>query len=263
MSKKTAPEAFAELLDIVKTLRSENGCPWDRAQTPETILPYLVEETFEAVEAIEKGDSALLCEELGDVMLEVALLSQMASEKGDFEIADSLDHICKKLVRRHPHVFGEAKIEGEKELQRAWSEIKASEKPKRGHLEGVPRSLPALSRAKRVSEKAASVGFDWEGARSVLEKINEECAELMEAIERKNAVNAEEELGDILFGVVNLGRHLGVDAERALHRTTEKFSERFAHIEERLGAEGVKLSEAGIQRLEELWLEAKAAQKRG
>jgi MazG family protein len=263
MEKKSAGELFSRLDEIVATLRSPEGCPWDREQTLKTISPYLIEETFEAVEAIEEEDRGLLKEELGDILLEVVLLARIASEEKAFTVEDSLESICEKLIRRHPHVFGEEKWRGAEELQRSWSRIKALEKPKRGLLEGVPRSLPALHRARRISEKAASVGFDWESARGVVLKIREECEELTAAIEAKDSVSAEEELGDILFAVVNLGRHLGVDAETALHRTTEKFTRRFSYLEKVLKDSGRTPADATSAEMEELWLEAKKAERKG
>ncbi|TAL16575.1 nucleoside triphosphate pyrophosphohydrolase [bacterium] len=261
MEKKSAGELFSRLDEIVAVLRSPEGCPWDREQTLRTISPYLIEETFEAVEAIEEGDNALLKEELGDILLEVVLLARIASGEGSFTVEDSLESICEKLIRRHPHVFGGEKWNGPEELQRSWSRIKALEKPKRGLLEGVPRSLPALHRARRISEKAASVGFDWESAKGVLLKIREECEELTEAIEARDSNSAEEELGDILFAVVNLGRRLGVDAETALHRTTEKFASRFAYLEKILKDTGKSPADATLDEMENLWQEAKKAER--
>ncbi len=248
---------FLRLLEIVETLRSPGGCPWDREQTPLTIAPYLVEEAHEVFEAVERGDPEELCEELGDVLLEVALLTQMGREEGRFTVADSLRAICEKLVRRHPHVFGDARAADAAAVKESWARIKAAEKRGRGALEGVPRRLPALHRARRVSEKAAGVGFDWADPAGVLEKVAEEVDELREAVASGDATHAEEELGDLLFALVNLGRHLGLDPEAALHRTTEKFLARFGHVEKALAAGGRHPSEATLDELEALWQEAK------
>jgi len=253
------PQLFLRLLEIVETLRSPGGCPWDREQTPLTIAPYLVEEAHEVYEAVEGGDPKELCEELGDVLLEVALLSQMAREADHFTAADALRAICDKLVRRHPHVFGDARADDAAAVKESWAKIKAAEKRDRGTLDGVPRRLPALHRARRVSEKAAGVGFDWADPAGVLEKVAEEVGELREAVASGDRTHAEEELGDLLFALVNLGRHLGLDPEAALHRTTEKFLDRFARVEQGLAARGLRPAEATLEEMERLWGEAKAA----
>ncbi len=257
MKSKDAGERLNRLVDIVATLRSPGGCPWDRKQTPETILPYLIEETYEAVEAIEAGDQEHLCEELGDLLLEVALLARMAEEEGHFTITDSIKSICDKMIRRHPHVFEGEKVADDTQLKANWTRIKAEEKPGRGVLEGVPRALPALMRAKRISDKAASVGFDWENPTQVLDKVEEECAELREALAAENKAWAEEEFGDLLFSLVNLGRHLKIDCERSLQGTVEKFSTRFTKVEEALKAEGKSMDETPLEELEALWQETK------
>lgn len=248
---------FLRLLEIVETLRAPGGCPWDREQTPVTIAPYLVEEAHEVFEAVERGDPTELCEELGDVLLEVALLTQMGREEGLFTVADSLRAICAKLVRRHPHVFGDARAQDAAAVKESWARIKATEKRGRGALEGVPRRLPALHRARRVSEKAAGVGFDWADPAGVLEKVAEEVGELREAVASGDTAHAEEELGDLLFALVNLGRHLGLDPEAALHHTTEKFLARFGHVEKALAADGRHPSEATLDEMEALWQQAK------
>lgn len=248
---------FVRLLEIVERLRGPDGCPWDREQTPATIAPYLVEEAYEVQEAVERGDPAELREELGDVLLEVALLAQMAREQGAFTVADSLRDICDKLIRRHPHVFGDARADTPEEVAVSWAQIKAQEKQGRGVVEGVPRRLPALHRARRVSEKAAGVGFDWDRAEAVLEKVDEELSELRAAVARGDRDGAAEELGDLLFALVNLGRHLGVDAEQALHGTVEKFLRRFARIEAALAGRGLRPDQVGPEELEALWQAAK------
>jgi MazG family protein len=185
----------------------------------------------------------------------------MAEEAGQFSAADALDGICTKLIRRHPHVFGGESVEDAEAVQKNWSRIKAQEKPSRGFLDGVPRSLPALHRARRVSEKAAGVGFDWPDALQVLDKVEEECAELRQALGQGSREMAEEELGDLLFALVNLGRHLEIDPERSLHLTTEKFLRRFARVEQALKAEGRHPSEVSTGELDRLWNEAKKAER--
>ncbi len=263
MPENNRAAKFNRLIEIVAALRAPDGCPWDREQTPRTIAPYLLEETHEVLEAIETGDDEGLREELGDLMLEVALLAQMAGEEDKFEIGDCLDAINEKLVRRHPHVFGETagkKIDAD-EVNRRWSEIKKSEKPKRSALGGVPRTLPALHRARRVSEKAAGVGFDWPEAISVLDKVEEEIGELRQALSAHDRAHSEEELGDLFFALVNLARHLGLDPERSLNFTTDKFMARFAHIESALEREGKELAKTDLEELERLWVEAKGAKQ--
>jgi MazG family protein len=244
-------------MEIVKTLRDPGGCPWDRKQTPETIAPYLVEEAHEVLEAIENNDPAELCEELGDVLLEVALLAQMSQEAGKFTVADSLRCICDKLVRRHPHVFGDSHCDSPEQVRESWARIKAREKRDRGALEGVPRRLPALHRARRVSEKAAGVGFDWDEVGGVLEKVDEELAELKEAVRGGDPAAAAEELGDTLFALVSLARHLHLDPELALHGTVEKFLGRFAAVERGLAEQGLHPSDASLDTMEEMWQAAK------
>lgn len=255
------PALFLRLLEIVETLRAPGGCPWDREQTPRSIAPYLIEEAHEVQEAVERDDPEDLCEELGDVLLEVALLSQMGREARWFTVADCLRSVCRKLVRRHPHVFGGDAVADAAAVQESWARIKAAEKTGRGALEGVPRRLPALHRARRVSEKAAGVGFDWADPAGVLEKVEEELAELRAAIASDDPGEAAEELGDLLFALVNLGRHLGLDPEDALHATTEKFLSRFARVEEGLAARGLLPAEASLEEMERLWAEAKAARR--
>ncbi|MBI5442115.1 MAG: nucleoside triphosphate pyrophosphohydrolase [Deltaproteobacteria bacterium] len=250
---------FLELLAIVEKLRSPEGCPWDREQTPASIAPYLLEEAHEVAEAIEEGDHGELCVELGDVLLEVALLAEMAREDGRFTAADSLRAIRDKLIRRHPHVFGGERVSGASEVRESWARIKAAEKAARGVLEGVPRRLPALHRARRVSERAAGVGFDWEDAAGVFRKVEEELAELQAASRGKSPEAVAGEVGDVLFAVVNLARHLGVDPEAALHGTTEKFLARFAHMESALRGQGRSVSEADAAELDARWEEAKRA----
>ena len=230
---RTTGERFERLVEIMARLRAPGGCPWDREQSFDTIKPYLLEETYEVLDAIDRRDWPNLAEELGDLMLQPVFFAQMAAEEGTFRIDDSLDAINEKLVRRHPHVFadGDAKTAGD--VKRRWDEIKADEKkskgePARGLLESVPRNLPALVEAQQISSKAAATGFDWEKTEQVLDKLDEELRELAEARVNGSPAAIEGELGDLLFVVVNLARFLKVDPEQALRKSNAKFRRRFA-----------------------------------
>lgn len=239
-------------------LRSPGGCPWDRKQDFDTIKPYLLEETYEALDAIDARDWPGLKEELGDLLLEVVFFAQMAAEAGLFRIEDSLDSINEKLVRRHPHVFGEGTAETPEDVKQIWGEIKAGEKPAAGLLDSVPRALPALVEAAQISSRAAGAGFDWDSADQVLEKLDEEVEELEDA-RRTGAPHEhlELEIGDILFTVVNVARFLRIDPEQALRRTNRKFRERFSHVEAKLREAGKSPREATLAEMEALWQEAK------
>ena len=225
---------FDKLADILARLRDPvSGCPWDIKQTPQSLVPNFIEELYEAVEAIEDGDDADLTEELGDLMLHILFQAQIATEEGRFTIADVLNSICDKLVRRHPHVFGNAELHDAEAVKMNWERIKKMEKTHRKSvLEGIPRALPGLIYAQRTQEKAASVGFDWPDITPVLAKLDEEEQELHAALESGDANNIREEVGDLLFTLVNLARKLHIDAESALKETTRKFSRRFHYIDD-------------------------------
>lgn len=243
-------------------LRAPDGCPWDREQTAATIRPYLLEETYEVLDAIDRGDDRLLAEELGDLMLQAVFLAQMAAEDGRFTIADSLDAIAEKLIRRHPHVFAGGDARTPAEVKERWDQIKQDEKRERGEarhglLEGVSRRQPALMEAQQITSKAASVGFDWENAQQVLAKLDEELRELDEARRSADAARVAGEIGDLLFTLVNLARLLKIDAELALRGANAKFRSRFGYIEERLGERARPLGEATLLEMDELWNEAK------
>lgn len=261
MTEKTAA-LFEDLVEIMARLRAENGCPWDREQTPESIKPYLVEETYEVLEAIDEQDPVKLKEELGDLLLQVVFHAQMAEEAGAFTIGEVLAAINDKLTRRHPHVFGDVKAETAQEVLFNWEQIKQSERRKaRGQaslLDGVPRELPALLRAHRLQEKASRVGFDWREAQEVLRKVEEELAELRAAMEGQAAEKMEAELGDLLFALVNLSRFLAVNPEEALRKTIARFIGRFRYIEEALARRGRSLRQATLEEMDALWAEAKA-----
>jgi tetrapyrrole methylase family protein / MazG family protein len=256
--KATAAQGFSRLVEIMQILRAPGGCPWDREQNFDTIKPYLLEETYEVMDAIDARDFDGLAEELGDLLLQSVFFAQMASEEGRFDITDSLDAINSKLVRRHPHVFADGEAKTADDVLRRWDEIKATEKPKpKGLLAGVPRSLPALVEAEKIAKRAAGAGFDWENVEQVLDKLREELAELDGARTGSDPAAVEDEVGDLLFVIVNIARFLKVDPEQALRRTNTKFRRRFSHVEAGVEAQGKSLREAGIEEMERLWQEAK------
>jgi MazG family protein len=239
-------------------LRAPGGCPWDREQSFDTIKPYLLEETYEVLDAIDRRDWTGLADELGDLLLQAVFFAQMASEENKFKIDDSLDAIAEKLIRRHPHVFGEGDAKTADDVKRRWDEIKADEKKDkgeapRGRLESVPRNMPALVEAQQIASKAAAVGFDWENPDQVLEKLDEELEELERARAGGSQSELENEIGDLLFVLVNLARFLKVDPKQALRKTNAKFRKRFAHVESHANLPGASIAE-----MEALWQEAKA-----
>ncbi len=253
---------FLRLFEIMARLRSPGGCPWDREQTFETIKPYLLEETYEVLESIDRRDWPGLAEELGDLMLQAVFLAQLASEDDLFNIGDSLDAITEKLIRRHPHVFADGDARTPDEVKVRWDEIKRAEKRERGIdetglLEGVPRNQPALAEAQQLTSRAASVGFDWQNPDQVLTKLDEELKELAEARLQGPANAVREEIGDLLFVVVNLARLLKVDAEQALRATNTKFRSRFGYVERGLAGQGKLLKETPLDEMDKLWDEAK------
>jgi tetrapyrrole methylase family protein / MazG family protein len=246
---------------VVVMARLRRGCPWDREQTHRTLIPYLIEETFEVVEAIEGGQLEALCEELGDLLLQILFHAQLATEVGRFSIADVIDALANKMVRRHPHVFGDAVIEDVDAQWRNWEQLKALEKTgreRKSRLDGIPKHLGALQRGQRMQEKAARVGFDWPAVAGILDKLTEELSELAEARRNKeDDPRVREELGDVFFTLVNLSRALGIDAESAMRDANEKFYRRFAFMEQRAAADGRTLSDLSLDELEELWQLAK------
>lgn len=250
---------FERLVAIMQRLRAPGGCPWDREQTFDTIKPFLLEETYEVMDAIDREDWDELRGELGDLLLQPVFFAQMAAEAGYFTIGDALEAICEKLVRRHPHVFGDGQAETEADVRKLWSEVKASEKKDsqdavRGLLDGVPRMLPALVEAQQISSRAAQAGFDWSDVGGVLAKLDEERRELAEAT---TAAEREHEIGDLLFVVVNLARFSKVDPEQALRLSNARFRERFRHVEQRVAEGGRTLAETEIEEMERFWQEAK------
>jgi tetrapyrrole methylase family protein/MazG family protein len=247
-----------ELLDIMQRLRDEKGCPWDREQTRDSLKPYIIEEAHELVEAIEEGDATKIKEELGDLLFQIVFQCQIAKEANEFRFSDVVGGIGDKMIARHPHVFGDAQYKTTDEVLVHWEEQKKREgKLRDSILEGVPKSLPALLRARRLQDRAAGVGFDWEKAEDVFKKLDEELEEFREALKTKNRDEIEDELGDIFFMLVNISRFVGVNPEDALRRTISKFIHRFRHIEMRAAEQGRKLSEMTLSEMDSLWDEAK------
>jgi len=242
-------KSFDKLIQIIKILRSPDGCDWDKVQTHESLIPYLVEETYEVIDAINTNNYELLKEELGDLLLHVLFQAELANENNKFNIEDSLERVSDKLIQRHPHIFYDKKDKSWTEGN--WEESKQKEKKRKSILDGVPKSMPALLRARRIQEKAASVGFDWKSTKPVINKIKEEISELEDAI--KNNTNIEEELGDVLFSVVNLSRHLNMDPELSLHNSIDKFYSRFIKLESRVKSSNLVMTAMSLDELDKLW----------
>ncbi len=253
-----AGEKFAELLRLMARLRAPGGCPWDRKQSFDTIKPYLLEETYEVMDAIDARDWSGLAEELGDLLLQPVFFAEVAAEQELFTISDSLDAINQKLIRRHPHVFGDAFAETPEEVKQRWDEIKKQEKAQAGPsatpvLDSIPRSMPALVEAEKISQKAAALGFEWPDISGVLEKLQEEAAELSRARKSETHDHVADEIGDLLFTLVNLARFLKVDPEQALRKTNTRFRKRFAHVENGI----LTNTNVSLAEMEELWQQAK------
>ena len=250
-----------DLVEIMRMLRAPDGCPWDAQQTHESIKKNLIEETYEVIEAINKNDKELMCEELGDLLMQVVFHAQMETEAGAFDFNNVTDGVCKKLIERHPHIFGEVKVSGVDDVLTNWDAIKRKTKGQKttgDSMLSVPRELPALMRATKLQKKAADVGFDWNDVSGALDKVAEETAELKAAIENKDSVNMAEELGDILFSVVNVSRFIKVDAEEALTAASDKFLARFVEVEKLAKERGINMKEASLEELDALWDEVKA-----
>lgn len=257
---------FSELVAIMARLRGPDGCPWDRKQTHATLRPYLLEEAYEALEAIDAADDAELCKELGDVLLQVVFHAQIAAEEGRFDIEAVGQAIVDKLVRRHPHVFDDASADGADEVLLRWEQIKKQERREQGKaapslLEGIPKHLPALMRAHRVQARVAQQGFDWDDIDGALDKVEEEFAEVRQAWEQGKAAAVEEEFGDLLFSLVNASRFLKVEPEQALRRAVAKFERRFRALEEIVHARGEEVAALSLAVLDEIWDEVKAREK--
>ncbi|HET6453428.1 MAG TPA: nucleoside triphosphate pyrophosphohydrolase [Armatimonadota bacterium] len=253
-------QAFEKLIEIMAGLRGPDGCPWDRQQTHESLKKYLLEETYETIEAIDSGDMGELCEELGDLMLQIAFHAQLARERGDFEIKDSLDSINEKLLRRHPHVFGETEVASAEEVIHQWDRIKMDEKgmeTRASILDGVPKTLPALARAMEISKRAARAGFEWPSLDAVFAKLEEEVGELKDELHQRDTRRIAEEIGDLLFTIVNVARWTKVDPEDALRTMIERFNARFVQIEEAARAGGRSLEDLSMEEMDAVWDRAK------
>jgi MazG family protein len=273
-----AADEFARLVELVRVLRSPDGCPWDRAQTLQTLRPFVLEETYEVLEALDRDDRVALCEELGDFIFEGVLLAQLCTEEHQFTVADSLRSISDKLIRRHPHVFapaghdqphdGPPPTTTPADVLERWEALKAKEHAPTGQprtaLGGIPRSLPSLLRAHEIGMRASAVGFDWARAVDVLGKIEEEVAELRQSVESGTIgtfSTAEEEMGDLLFAIANLARKLGLEPESALRQANDKFTRRFEAMESALRTRGLALSECPLQTIEDEWARVKLSER--
>lgn len=247
-----------ELLKIMETLRGERGCPWDKQQTRESLKPYIIEEAYELYEAIEEDDPEMIKEELGDLLFQIVFQCQIAKEKGEFEMFDVVVKIGEKMTARHPHVFGETECRTPEEVLKEWEVLKKREgKMRESILEGVPKAMSALLRARRLQKRAAQVGFDWEKVEDVLMKVDEEMHEFKESLKTGKKSEMEDEMGDILFMLVNLSRFIGVNPEDALRKTISKFIHRFRYIEMQAAKQGKKVSEMTLAEMDKLWDEAK------
>jgi tetrapyrrole methylase family protein/MazG family protein/ATP diphosphatase len=259
-------QTYPALVKVMERLLAPDGCPWDREQTPQTLRRYVLEEACEVIDAIDSGNSDEVCDELGDLSLQVAFLAALGKKNGQFGPDDVIRAIVEKLVRRHPHVFGDVNVANADEVVTNWNQIKVQEKGKRKLLDGLPRALPSLYRAQRIGERVAKVGFDWEDENGSYAKVREEIDELERAVASETKERVEAELGDLLLALVNYARHLGVDAEEALRKSTDRFNQRFSHVEARVedkhgnwpGKDEPKLS---LEELDGYWEEAKQKER--
>ena len=251
-------EGLNKLVEIMNTLRGKDGCPWDKEQTLESLKQYMLEETYEVFEALDKNDIEEHKEELGDVLLQIVFQARLRDEKNEFDIEDVISTICEKLVRRHPHIFGDVKVKDSKEVMSNWMKIKKTEKKEyKSALDGVPKALPGLIKSYRLQEKASRVGFDWPDVSGVKQKIKEELSELEEAVKSNKTEDIEHELGDVLFAIVNYARFLNIQPESALQKCNNRFVNRFSFIESKMDEENRKFEETDIDYLEKLWQMAK------
>ncbi|HIL11661.1 MAG TPA: nucleoside triphosphate pyrophosphohydrolase [Candidatus Latescibacteria bacterium] len=258
--------SFTELVEVMARLRAPNGCPWDREQTHVTLKPYLLEEAYEALEAIDIGDDDELCKELGDVLLQVVFHAQIATEENRFGIEEVARAIVDKLIRRHPHVFADVDVDGSEQVLQNWEQIKKQERQDQGQatpslLDGIPKQLPALMRAQRMQARVSRQGFDWDQIAGPLDKVEEEFAELRQAWASGEIPAIEDEFGDLLFALVNTGRFLNVDPEQALRQSTDKFARRFRALEFVVRTSGREISALSLQELDAVWDEIKAREK--
>ena len=248
---------FEELVKIVSELRAPDGCPWDREQTNQSLLPYFIEEAYELIESVDEKNWENVKEELGDLLLHVVFQGSIAEQDGKFQLVESLITVNEKLISRHPHVFGDAQADEAFHAKQNWEAAKHKEKGRDSRLDGVPKNLPALVRAQRLQQKASYVGFDWDKVEQVWEKIHEEILELKEAQLSNNKKHIEEEIGDVIFAVVNLARFLDISAENSLRKTNKKFINRFKKVEERIKEQGKEIDDATLEEMDSIWNEAK------
>ena len=252
--------AFKKLTDIMDSLMSDNGCPWDKAQTRESLKPYLLEETYETLEALDSNDAHAIKDELGDLLFQIIFHSKVSSLKKEFDIHDVVENISEKMVRRHPHVFDKGNLTTPDQVATQWEEIKKKEKGgenRKSALDGIPKSSPALKRAQQLQKKASKKGFDWEHIEDIFEKLEEEIGEFKSAVLSGNSSSMEDEFGDLLFVMVNIAQRLKIDSEEALRSSNNKFIRRFQYIEEQISKSGEKFEEASLERMNYFWEEAK------
>lgn len=264
LPQSSAGEAFQELVNIMARLRGANGCPWDREQTLESLRGFVLEETYEVLDAIDRDDHAALEGEIGDLLFEGVFLAQIEADEGRFTVADSLRHITRKLIRRHPHVFGDGGgVTTPGQVVEQWEQIKAREQEGKGEkkalLAGVPKAMPSLARAHEIGTRVAAVGFDWARTGDVIAKIEEEVAELRESATHESRERTEEEMGDLFFSMANLARKMGIESESALRRANEKFTTRFTALEEVFAQRGQSVHDASLEEMEAVWHEVKAS----
>lgn len=253
-------ELFKSLVEVIATLRGENGCPWDREQTHTSLKSTLIEETYETVEAIDSAQPDKLKEELGDLLLNIMLQAQIAAENRDFDIYDVIDTLTEKLIRRHPHVFGDVNVENSDDVVKNWEAIKKEEagnEDRESILDGIPIALPALLRGQKIQKRAARVGFDWDHIQDVISKVDEELAEVKESLKKNQQAEIEMEIGDLLFAIVNLCRFVELQAEETLRKSNRKFIQRFKRMEKILEKQGKDISEQSLSTLDEIWEEVK------
>lgn len=257
-------EGLPKLVAIMQRLRGPKGCPWDKEQTMESLIPFIVEEAYEVIGAIDAKSPEMLKEELGDLLFQIIFMCQLAREKGDFDIEDVMALSAEKMIRRHPHVFGKIKAKTSKDVLKHWSRIKKEEKDgkkRKGYLSDIPEHLPALLKAHKVTEKAAEAGFDWSDIKEVFEKVEEEIAEFKAELKKGNIQRMEAEFGDLIFALVNVGRFIEINPEEALRKTIARFITRFHYIEDKLIKKGKVLHNASIEEMENFWKEAKLKEK--
>ncbi|MBI5049107.1 MAG: nucleoside triphosphate pyrophosphohydrolase [Deltaproteobacteria bacterium] len=263
--KQSPTRGLAGLVSIMQRLRGPKGCPWDREQTFESLIPFVIEEAYEVIDAVDAKSPEMLKEELGDLLFQIVFMCQLAKEKWDFDIEDVINASRDKMTRRHPHVFGKTKVKTSKDVLKHWARIKNEEKESKnnkGYLSDIPEYLPALLKAHKVTKKASQVGFDWNNISQVFEKVDEEMAEFKAALKKKNTQRMEEEFGDLIFSLANVGRFIEINPEEALRKTIGRFIRRFHYVEDELAKKGKALNNASVIEMEKLWNEAKAKEKK-